>query len=123
MFYQLIAQTLGAHRNCVRSGNKEWEDTHETALHLFRERLPSGSGLDLGPRLDLERSTPERLVFSHCAFHHLDEHGGYDGWTEHEVVVTPSLQFGFHLRVTGRDRDGIKEYIGTLFHEILSQSS
>jgi hypothetical protein len=45
----------------------------------------------------------------------MDEHGGYDGWTEHSIIVTPDLASGFDLRVNGRDRRDIKEYLAEIF--------
>ena len=49
----------------------------------------------------------------------MNEYGAYVGWTEHDVIVTPAFD-GFNLRVTGRDRNQIKEYIGDVFHTWLS---
>ena len=48
------------------------------------------------------------------------ETGMYDGWTEHTVTVRPSLQFGFRLSISGRNRNGIKDYIAEVFGEILN---
>lgn len=49
---------------------------------------------------------------------HLPPGSGYDGWTCHTVKVTSAWQ-GFNLTVTGRDRDGIKDFIGDTFHNCL----
>jgi hypothetical protein len=67
---------------------------------------PSGSGIDAGVKL-LDNSTPHKLVFS-CDFHHMNEGGYYDGWTRHCAVVTPTFS-GISVRITGRDRNGIKD--------------
>jgi hypothetical protein len=45
----------------------------------------------------------------------MNEGGYYDGWTEHQVIITPSLQHGFDVRVTGQDRNEIKDYLAELF--------
>lgn len=45
--------------------------------------------------------------------------GMYDGWTEHKVTVTPSFS-GFDITVSGRNRNGIKEYIADMFYTALS---
>ena len=113
--YCTMARTLQAYKTCVERGNTEWEANHLERLERAQQHLPSGSGLDLGPRLDMDKSTPERLVFERCSFHHMDEWGSYDGWSDHEVVVTPSLAYGCEIRVTGRDRNCIKEYIHSCF--------
>ena len=52
-------------------------------------------------------------------FHHMDDNGYYDGWTEHVVTVKPSLCFDIEISVSGRNRNGIKEYILDTFHHLL----
>jgi hypothetical protein len=53
------------------------------------------------------------------SYHHMNDAGMYDGWTDHKVIVTPSLVHGFVLRITGRNRNDIKEYIADLFQQSL----
>ena len=117
--YQAISRKLYAIANCKQSGNTEWQEKHQYALDTLIKELPSGSGFDSGIKL-LDNSTPDRLVFQ-CDFHHMDECGFYDGWTEHTAIVTPSLAFGFILRITGRNNNNIKEYIADTFHHALNQ--
>ena len=108
--YEAIALALLAVRNCEQSGNSEWLAKHRDRIRtLVREHMPSGSGIDTGTTLD-DRSTPDRLVFV-FSFHHMNEHGSYDGWTEHTAIVTPSLAFGLDVRITGRNRNQIKDYL------------
>ena len=83
-----------------------------------RKYTPSGSGLDNGTALDVKASKPERLVFV-ADFHHMDTNGYYDGWTCHTVIVTPSLACGFVLRITGRDRYDIKDYLYEVYDQAL----
>ena len=91
-----------------------WEDRIES---LVREFMPSGSGFDSGTKIDLDASHAEKLVFT-TSYHHLNEAGYYDGWTEHVVTVTPSFS-GFNLRISGRNRNDVKDYIGETFHYAL----
>lgn len=111
--YQALARAFQQLRNCEQSGNTEWRDKTAKRIVALCKHLPSGSGLDNGCKL-LDGSGPDKLIFR-CDFHHMDEHGSYCGWTEHLVVVTPSLQDGISLRITGRNRDGVKDII----HEAL----
>jgi hypothetical protein len=91
----------------------------EEVLHrLAKECLPSGSGFDAGTTIDLDRSTVHRLVFR-TSFHHMDESGFYDGWTEHVVRVRPTFDGGFDITISGRDRNRIKEYIHDSIHAAL----
>lgn len=113
--FRALARALQAHATCQRTGNAEWERKHMgEAKRLVREHLPHGAGFDSGTELDDMESTSERLVFR-TAFHHMNEGGFYDGWTEHKVIVRPSLAFDFTLTVGGRDRNGIKEYVVDCF--------
>lgn len=118
-----IAELVQARANCLAREpvNQEWAERHEErALDLVSRHLPSGSGFDAGTALDLDKSTGEKLVFT-TSFHHMNEGGMYDGWTQHTITVRPSLLFGFVLTVGGRDRNDIKNYIGETFHEALAR--
>jgi hypothetical protein len=117
--YIALASKVVARLNCIKADNIEWRDRHkEDADRLVRDLMPSGSGFDNGTTLDWEHSTAERLYFK-TAFHHMDDHGSYDGWTEHTVFVTPSLLHGVKLSITGRNRRDIKDYIHDCFHDAL----
>lgn len=123
--YQVMANRLIAWHNCQKSQNMHKTlrifnlHKHEDRLdELVREYLPSGSGFDKGTKLNYDRSTPDKLVFE-TSFHHMDTHGVYDGWTEHVVVVRPSLAHGFVVDVTGRDRNDVKTYIVETFNHVL----
>jgi len=117
--YQVLARALGAKARCDAAGNTEWSERWADRIKTCMDDFPHGSGFDSGTTLD-ETSTPERLVFD-TAFHHMDEAGGYDGWTEHQVIITPSLEMGWRMRITGRDRNGIKEYMGEMFAYTLDE--
>lgn len=119
--YQELASRIVAIANCVHSNNQEWQQKHtETARQLVADFMPSGSGVDCGTKLNFDESKPDKLVFN-FSFHHMNESGMYDGWTEHKAIVTPSLQFGFRIRITGKDRNEIKEYLYDTFNFALEQ--
>jgi hypothetical protein len=105
------------HKNHVRA---EWFDRWTDYIDSLMEQMPSGSGFDSGTKINLGASHAEKLVFT-TSFHHMNDCGMYDGWTDHTVTVTPSFS-GFILRVSGRNRNDIKEYIGDTFHEALNQT-
>lgn len=131
--YIVIAQTLQAKRtmqaryraeinHCAgnASRNAEWVKIHHARLEaLCKEHMPSGSGFDNGTTLDDNNSARNRLVFN-TAFHHMDDNGFYDGWTNHQVIVTPSLQFGRDIRITGKNRRDIKDYMHQVFDHALN---
>ncbi len=118
--YQEIASAVSARLNCIASNNIEWQHKHEEKiLNLVKNYMPSGSGVDNGTRIDFSNINPKRIVF-YADFHHMNDNGYYSGWTEHTIIVTPSFD-GFDLRITGRDRNDIKEYLGDLFHHALNE--
>lgn len=113
--YRELASLVRARLNCEEAGNKEWFEKHEARIkELVENYMPSGSGFDCGTQLDLDESTPEKLVF-YTDFHHMNEAGYYDGWTEHRITVRPSLAFGFTLTISGKNRNEIKDYIHQAF--------
>lgn len=124
--YQAIASRMAAIRNCAERGNLEWQEKHESALaELIEKHLPHGSGFDAGTTFDVEShiyGNPERLIFG-ADYHHLNANGFYTGWTRHAVIVSPSLVGGISLRVTGRDKNGIKDYIAETFNHCLMRES
>jgi hypothetical protein len=81
----------------------------ETIARMERDYMPHGSGFDAGCTVDMDKSTPEKVVIL-CPYHHMDEHGGYDGWEDYTVIVTPSLQWGMNVSVKGGRKDH-REYI------------
>ena len=121
ILYKQLAQTVQARKNCAEKDahgnmrNPEWFERHgETIEQLVRDFMPSGSGWDCGTKIDLDASHADKLVFF-GSFHHTNDGGMYDGWTEHTVTVTPSLSFGYHIRVSGRNRSDIKEHLHETF--------
>lgn len=99
------------------------DDANNDLDYIEREALPSGSGIDSGTRIDRDQSKPNRIVLD-FSFHHMDEHGYYDGWTQHRAIVTPSLtaHSGFELRITGRDRNQLKDYLHDVFDTALNET-
>jgi hypothetical protein len=97
--------------------------TEKSAGYIFRkieaicrEHMPSGSGFDNGSKLNIGKSTPDKLIFD-TAFHHMNEQGVYAGWTHHAVVVRSSMVGGYGVSVVvkGRNSNQIKEHIEEAF--------
>ncbi len=120
LMYAAIANAIVARTNCERSGNTEWYARWTERLAQLADLLPSGSGVDSGTTIDLERSTGAKIVLG-TAYHHMDEGGGYSGWTEHAITIRPAFIGGIDLTIGGRDRNGIKEYLGEMYHADLTR--
>jgi hypothetical protein len=114
-----IAHAIVALRNCEHSGNVEWAHKHRERLEKLRKNfLPSGSGIDRGTKIDVTRSTDDRIVFT-ASYHHMDEHGMYSHWTDHTITVQASFIYGFTLTISGKDYNDIKEYLRDTFRSAL----
>lgn len=118
--YRRIASRIDARRRCLDTGNGEWIKRHSEALRALEKHLPSGSGIDSGTTIDLDESHGEKIVL-HTSFHHMNDQGMYDGWTEHTVTITPSLMFGIIVKIGGRDRNDIKDYLAEVFQDCLTE--
>ncbi|KFG99075.1 hypothetical protein GQ56_0101060 [Burkholderia paludis] len=117
--YAAIASTLATIERC-KSARSPVLPTHKVRLGKLLDMLPSGSGLDSGTQLLEDECKSNKLVFQ-ADFHHMNRHGMYDGWSEHHVIVTPSLDTGAVIRITGRNRNSIKAYLHDVFHHALFQ--
>jgi hypothetical protein len=118
--YQKIAGTLQAYCNCVNGGNAEWKEKHLDTINLIMRNAPSGSGIDSGTKFYLDANSvfdvrdkliPHATLKFSMSFHHMDEWGGYDGWTNHVITVHPDLAMGYRLTISGRNRNQIKDYL------------
>ena len=97
--------------------NAQWGDIARTRLDQLVNMLPSGSGIDCGTKLVSASAT--KIVLE-CSFHHMDEHGYYDGWTEHRITVRPTFD-SIDISVSGRNRNDIKEYLHEVYALALSE--
>ena len=98
--------------------NENYESQCIAELNKLTDMLPSGSGFDNGCTINIEKSGSKKVIID-TSFHHLDE-GYYTGWTEHKVIVTPCFN-GFDLRITGKNENGIKDYMYDVFYSVLSE--
>ncbi len=111
--YEALAQAS------ERRDNEEWADIMREKIDNIMKGSPSGSGIDSGTRIVTKNSGRGKLVFA-ADYHHMDENGYYDGWTEHLIIVTCDL-IGLNIRITGRNRDDIKEYLSDVYYQWLME--
>lgn len=115
--YQALAWWSYQIRNAIdQDARDRWQDK----LDAIMNTAPSGSGFDNGTTL--ESVDDQKMVFN-TGFHHMNEHGFYTGWTHHKVIVRPCFWSGIDIRVTGKDRRNIKEYIAEAFIHWLKEES
>lgn len=99
--------------------SREWFVKWTERIEELVDLLPSGSGIDSGTKIDLQESHAEKFVLL-ADFHHMNDTGFYDGWTYHVITVTPSFT-GINLRISGRNRNDIKEYLHQTYHYALTR--
>lgn len=115
----ILSGAIEARLNCIHVGNTEWLAKHTDVIEqLAKDILPSGSGIDRGTTVDLDQSRTDRIVLR-FSFHHMDQHGYYAGWSDYSAIVKPAFR-GLNITITGRDRNGIKDYLYQTFDHILT---
>jgi len=97
----------------------EWKGKHLERIQIANKLLPHGSGIDGKCEFQPENCTGEKL-YIFVEFHHMDENGYYEGWTEHNIILTPSFILGYQMKITGRNKNGIKEYLHDTFAAVLT---
>ena len=109
-----VYRLIQAKNSCIISKNFEWVEKHKNVLSEIAEKyLPHGSGINSGCKIDLQKSNENKIVIT-FGFHHMDKNGFYCGWTSHKLICRPSFD-GIDLKITGRDKNGIKEYLYEIF--------
>jgi hypothetical protein len=124
---ETLHDALMARKNCIararvtESENEAWQHHWESLIHAIElHALPSGAGFDNGTTVDLEQSTLDKIVF-HTSYHHMNDVGFYNGWTEHTIRVYPAFD-GIRLTISGPDRNEWKDYGHEVFHQCLLAS-
>lgn len=118
-FIEALVNAEIARVNCVKTHNSKWLENWESRIEQLKSLLPSGSGFDSGTKV--VSIGLERVVFR-TDFHHLNEQG-YNGWTSHSVTVKPSFVGTIDVKITGLDRNSIKDYIAETFYHVLTQEA
>jgi len=119
--YKCLIGTIMARANCEKKGNTLWFERHDDRIdEIKNDYLPHGSGIDSGCQIDPDNCKPNRIVIT-SSYHVMDE-GGYVGWIDFTVTVTPSLYNDIDLKITGPfsqrwipDGEGLKDYLYEIF--------
>jgi len=113
-----IYRTLQAENNCKIANNSEWQKNHSYHLDELEKLLPSGSGIDSGCKIDRTFKNNQVKIF--CDFHNMDENGYYCGWSRFIVVCKPEFD-GIDIKITGKDKYFVKDYLYDLFDTVLNE--
>lgn len=118
----VIVRACEAYRNCSATPDHPWGARWASLLDSIEANLlPSGGGFDNGTKIDREATNAKRISLR-IDFHHMNEHGFYDGWTNHNVTINPTFS-GCEVRVSGSNRNDIRDYIGEVVASLFSESN
>lgn len=100
--------------------NEDFMQICDDQLTKLEKLLPHGSGIDCGCKIDREKSGSKKVVIT-FDFHHMNNAGYYDGWSSYRLTVTPVLWGDFYIKITGQNKNYIKDYLYDLFDSVLSE--
>lgn len=116
-----ISSTVQALKTSQERNNIGWMGKWKNRLVELEKELPSGCGFDLGTSIVINDCKSNKIVL-HTSYHHKNDIGYYDGWTYHDIIVTPSF-YDIELRITGKDKNNIKDYIHDTFYSSLTKNN
>lgn len=112
----LIAKNCDWHKTV----NDDFKEVCEDRIYELEQKLPHGAGLNSGCKIDVQNSSSDKVII-HFKYHHMNENGFYCGWTQHSMVVKPKLWNDFDLKISGKNKNLIKEYLYDLFNDTLKE--
>ena len=85
-------------------------------------KLPSGSGIDNGCKINLKQSKPLKIIID-SSYHAMNENGMYDRWIDFKIIVTPSFDnIDINIRGNfGSKYQHLKDYLIEIFQDSLSK--
>lgn len=99
--------------------NEHFRPQADERVRLLVKRLPHGNGIDGETIVEWNNG---RILLK-VSFHHMNENGFYTQWTDHVITISPSLTYGFDLKVSGKNVNDIKDYLGDLFNMALREEA
>ena len=115
--YKQIANLCIAEKQC----SPDWKFKHrERLINYAQNNLPSGSGIDSGCILWIDDSGADKIIIK-FSYHFMNENGMYDGWEDYELTLRPDFVNGFLMKITGKNRDDVKDYFYDTFDYALRQ--
>lgn len=110
--YKAIAQAVEKH------SVERFMDIATKELQELKQFYPSGNGIEAN--FLVGHSDKDRLVFD-VSYHHMNSNGYYVGYSNHLVIVVPSLLWDFEIRVTGKNKNNVKGCLCDVFNDALRQ--
>lgn len=104
-----LYSALATKLDIIEKGNHV--NLQEQCLQNLQDKyFPYGSGFDNKIKLDRVKSTPKKLIIP-FSYHCMNDNGYYDGWIHCELIITPSLLFGFNMKINWKGYKGKYKFI------------
>lgn len=105
--------------NVMSELQRLWKIPARPIEHILYNHMPRGSGFDSG--VELVSLTPDKVVFA-APFHHMDEHGSYDGWVTYIVTVRSTFN-GNDVKVTVKGYDNTaRKYADSMMRDYVAET-
>lgn len=112
-------------RNTKRFG--DLMDLWDKIEEAISDGLPSGSGFDNG--CEIVSHTDTKIVID-APYHHMDEHGYYDGWVTYRATFTPTFTgprvdvkvLGYDATARKHADDHMRDYVAEVISEAMSRT-
>jgi hypothetical protein len=105
--YEKMASLLAEYNKYI--GENEQKRMLRRAIEEFvAEYMPKGGGWKDGTSIDLTESNDSEIVLR-GTYYHVISYGNYGAPTEHKILIDASLSRGFKVKVTGRDKNDVKD--------------
>lgn len=117
---EALSRAIVSGRNAEASGNTVWAEKWQARIADIMDGAPWGSGFDNGTHLGSGHKQSDRRLTFATSFHHMSDGGFYDGWSDHIITIDATFT-GLGVKVSGRNRNDIKDYIAEVFSCWLSE--
>ncbi len=125
--YDTLDSAVTAKKNCYNGNilNTKWGSKWDDLIdYLQRNHLPHGSGFDCGCKVVEEECVSGLKLVIGFSYHHMDDNGYYDGWSDHKAIVIPYFD-GIGVTIKGalpRKYRASKEYFSDTLHYALTNT-
>jgi hypothetical protein len=121
--YKLLAAAVSARQNCIESGNHLWHRQWNKRVRQMLKLLPHGSGFNVHPSIMFRQWRDGGRLVICASYQHMDDHGGYIGWSSHDIEIVPDLVFNFDLSVVLiEDNTGVEAGTDDMFLDYLCET-
>ena len=114
-----IASEIYRLQNALENNRQDIAENCYTNFEKLEHCLPSGSGINNGCKIDFQRSKADKIVINFS--YDFMRNGSYDGKFYFTLKAMPSFIYAVDIHISGRDKQGVKDYLYQVFNHDLQQ--